>query len=43
MAGGGLEEWRNRKGSFDAKALYVSDQVDKTMGQSVFVAPLARK
>lgn len=36
--GGGVRrrmEEQNRKGSFDAKALYVSYQVDKTMGHSV--------
>lgn len=32
----------NRKESFDAKALYVSYQVDKTMGHSV-CSPTARE
>lgn len=32
-----MEEW-NKEGSFDAKALYVCYQVDKTMGHSVCVA-----
>lgn len=43
-AGGGVRrmEEQSRKDLFDAKALYVSYQVDKTMGHSVCIA-LQRK